>query len=73
MEAQTQRPPYHGRNRLCGVGPAITTSGAVTDRFGVGANYGALAFVIANLGYGPNLSSTIDLENLRHWGSGPSF
>src|SRR4029453_1458434 len=33
----------------------ISTSGAVTDRFGVGNNFDALAFVAEDLGYGPNL------------------
>ncbi len=31
------------------------TSGAVVDRFGVGANFDALTFVAKDLGYGPNL------------------
>jgi hypothetical protein len=31
----------------------ISTSGAVTDRFGVGSNVDALEFVPGNLGYGP--------------------
>jgi hypothetical protein len=33
----------------------ISTSGAVTDRFGVGNNFDALTFVAEDLGYGPNL------------------
>ncbi|RJS19150.1 hypothetical protein DRW03_22565 [Corallococcus sp. H22C18031201] len=33
----------------------ISTSGAVTDRFGVGYNFDALTFVAKDLGYGPNL------------------
>src|SRR3954471_11012663 len=33
----------------------ISTSGAVTDRFGVGLNFDALTFVAEDLGYGPNL------------------
>jgi hypothetical protein len=33
----------------------ISTSGAVTDRFGVGNNFDALVFVGDDLGYGPNL------------------
>ena len=33
----------------------ISTSGAVTDRFGVGHNFDALAFVGDDLGYGPKL------------------
>src|SRR6266516_381363 len=33
----------------------ISTSGAVTDRFGVGLNYDALTFVAQDLGYGANL------------------
>jgi Domain of unknown function (DUF1929) len=31
----------------------ISTSGAVTDRFGVGSNFAALTFAPGNLGYGP--------------------
>src|SRR5207247_457877 len=34
---------------------AISTSGALTDRFGVGLNFDALTFVAGDLGYGPNL------------------
>jgi hypothetical protein len=33
----------------------ISTSGAITDRFGVGANFDGLTFAAADLGYGPNL------------------
>lgn len=33
----------------------ISTSGIVTDRFGVGANFDDLVFVEADLAYGPNL------------------
>jgi galactose oxidase-like protein len=33
----------------------IATDGSVTDRFGVGDDFAALAFVNGNLGYGPNL------------------
>ena len=33
----------------------IATDGSVTDRFGVGDDFDALAFVNGNLGYGPNL------------------
>lgn len=33
----------------------ISTAGVVTDRFGVGADFDALTFVAADLGYGPNL------------------
>ena len=33
----------------------ISTGGAVVDRFGVGNNVDALAFVPQNVGYGPNL------------------
>ena len=33
----------------------IATSGAVTDRFGVGSNFNALTFAAADLGYGPGL------------------
>jgi hypothetical protein len=33
----------------------LSTGGAVTDRFGVGNNFDALAFVGDNLGYGPHL------------------
>jgi hypothetical protein len=33
----------------------LAPSGADTDRFGVGQNVGALTFVAADLGYGPNL------------------
>ncbi|HEY0479722.1 MAG TPA: hypothetical protein VGD37_19515 [Kofleriaceae bacterium] len=33
----------------------ISTSGAVIDRFGVGASFDALVFVAANVGYGTNL------------------
>src|SRR5215510_11555010 len=43
----------------------ISTTGAVTDRFGVGANFDALTFVAEDLGYGPNL-----FYYLRHDGSG---
>src|ERR1700676_5784465 len=32
----------------------ISTSGAVTDRFGVGNNFDALTFASNNLGYGSN-------------------
>jgi len=34
---------------------SISTSGAVTDRFGVGNHFDALTFATADLGYGPNL------------------
>jgi hypothetical protein len=43
----------------------ISTSGAVTDRFGVGNNFDALTFVAEDLGYGPNL-----FYYLRRDGSG---
>src|SRR6266705_1604625 len=43
----------------------ISTSGAVTDRFGVGFNFDALTFVAPNVGYGPNL-----FYYLRHDTSG---
>jgi hypothetical protein len=43
----------------------ISTSGAVTDRFGVGNNFDALAFAPENLGYGPDL-----FYYLRHDSSG---
>src|SRR5437773_5944669 len=33
----------------------ISTSGAVTDRFGVGLDFDALTFVAGDLGYGPYL------------------
>src|SRR5690242_8298477 len=33
----------------------ISTSGAVTDRFGVGNDFDAVTFVSRDLGYGPNL------------------
>src|SRR5436189_213017 len=33
----------------------ISTSGAATDRFGVGLDFDALTFVAGDLGYGPNL------------------
>ena len=33
----------------------ISTSGAITDRFGVGNNFDALTFTTQNLGYGHNL------------------
>jgi hypothetical protein len=45
----------------------IDTSGAVTDRFGVGNDYDALTFAAADLGYGPNL-----FYYLRHDGAGLS-
>jgi hypothetical protein len=41
------------------------TSGAVTDRFGVGTDYDALTFAHGNHGYGPNL-----FYYLRHDGNG---
>jgi hypothetical protein len=37
----------------------ISTSGVITDRFGVGQDFDALTFVAANLGYGPNLFYTL--------------
>ena len=43
----------------------IATSGAVTDRFGVGNNFDALRFVPANQGYGSKL-----FYYLRHDGTG---
>jgi Galactose oxidase-like, Early set domain len=43
----------------------ISTSGAVTDRFGVGDDFDALDFVPEDLGYGPNL-----FYYLRHDGAG---
>ena len=43
----------------------IETSGAVTDRFGVGDDFDALTFAAANLGYGTNL-----FYYLRHDASG---
>jgi hypothetical protein len=33
----------------------ISTSGAITDRFGVGLNFAALTFAAPDVGYGPNL------------------
>jgi hypothetical protein len=44
----------HVKNSICTFG-TIATSGAVTDRFGVGKDYDALTFVPGDLGYGPNL------------------
>jgi len=43
----------------------ISTSGAVTDRFGVGIHFDALTFAAPTVGYGPNL-----LYYLRHDGGG---
>jgi Domain of unknown function (DUF1929) len=43
----------------------ISTSGAVTDRFGVGDDFDALVFVPGDLGYGPDL-----FYYLRHDGAG---
>src|SRR6266702_1362349 len=43
-----------GANNFSTLG-TISTSGAVTDRFGVGLNFDALTFVAGDLGYGPNL------------------
>jgi hypothetical protein len=39
----------------------ISTSGIITDRFGVGQNFDAITFAADNLGYGPNL-----FYSLRH-------
>src|SRR5437762_639443 len=42
-----------GANNFSTLG-TISTSGAVTDRFGVGLNFDALTFVAGDLGYGPS-------------------
>src|SRR5207247_1089045 len=39
----------------CSALGTISTSGAVTDRFGVGLDFDALTFVAGDLGYGPRL------------------
>src|SRR5262249_24451492 len=44
----------HANNRFSPIGPT-SNRGAVTDRFGVGNNFDALAFAPGNHGYGPNL------------------
>jgi len=46
----------------------ISTSGAVLDRFGVGANFDALTFVSTSVGYGTNL-----FYYLRHDPSAGNF
>ena len=33
----------------------ISTSGAISDRFGVGSNFDALTYAADDVGYGPNL------------------
>ena len=41
----------------------ISTSGAVTDRFGVGFNFDALGFVGPGVGYGSNLFYSLRHDN----------
>jgi hypothetical protein len=59
----TQSPVHRGA--APGLPRLSQTSGAVADRFPVGNNFDALAFVAADLGFGPNL-----FYYLRHDGTG---